>query len=405
MKSSAMNFQASVDAKKHICTVCSAPAAVWCHHDAASLCSWCDAEVHSKGPLAWTHKRTPLNCCELHGGSAIAEGNECQRGSSSGHSSGQVCANQSFALPEAGSAEDQLFDDGLHDLNWIPPAIDTAELNVLAMDSDFDFLDDPFVQPGQTGALKPPSSFAGSDVCKDAASLLMGATDTTPGKATPELLACPTPTTDSDHMDDIVWPAPPSPPPRALSAQQPQAQSLQPAASRDTSTSGATLVPTRSCQSFDQLSQPAAAYPVPASSAGTHTTAPSTGIPQATCSNTSPGMAMPMPMQVPMQPFMQWPFMDMFMPMCQPWANYIPASLMPKGDAAAQHELLTVRRAKRDRFQRKKRELSCRKTVRYASRKRYADSRPRVNGRFISKAATAAAAAAATAVSVSDESA
>jgi len=59
-----MEVQAGNDGTQHVCVVCGAPAAVWCHHDEASLCRSCDAEVHSSGPLAWMHKRTPLYCCQ-----------------------------------------------------------------------------------------------------------------------------------------------------------------------------------------------------------------------------------------------------------------------------------------------------------------------------------------------------
>lgn len=51
----------------------------------------------------------------------------------------QVCVHQSFALPEAGSTEDAIFDaDGLEDFDWVPPeidapAIDTAEVRLLRL--------------------------------------------------------------------------------------------------------------------------------------------------------------------------------------------------------------------------------------------------------------------------------
>lgn len=268
---------------------------------------------------------------------------------------------------------------------------DAVQLNALSMEADFDILDDPFVQPLQSGAVKPPASFTPTA----AAAPPMAAASLS--KSGPDVISCPIPTDESDNLDGIIWPPPPSPPGRPHATQPPPTQT----ASRDTSSSGPALVPTPSCQSFDQYARPAASEdppaPPPAGAAGA-----------AQPTSSSSAVVMPMPVQMPMQPFAPWQFMDMFLPMqhmCQPWLAYIPASLTPKGDDAVHKEALAARRAKRDRFQQKKRELSCRKTVRYASRKRYADSRPRVNGRFISKAATAAAVAAATAVTVSDESA
>lgn len=82
------------------------------------------------------------------------------------------------------------------------------------------------------------------------------------------------------------------------------------------------------------------------------------------------------------------------MPQMAPWMTYMPASLRPPPveDEETAAQRIEARQSKLARFQKKKQQLSCRKAVRYASRKRYADSRPRVNGRFISKADGAAAA-------------
>lgn len=80
------------------------------------------------------------------------------------------------------------------------------------------------------------------------------------------------------------------------------------------------------------------------------------------------------------------------------WMTYIPASLQPRADTSAGGDAAEQRAQARERqltrFRDKKRRLTRHRAVRYASRKRYADSRPRVNGRFISKSITAAAAAA-----------
>lgn len=67
-----------------------------------------------------------------------------------------------------------------------------------------------------------------------------------------------------------------------------------------------------------------------------------------------------------------------------PWMSYVPASLQRRAsrDAAA----VRTRSVKLTRFRDKKQRLAVRKAVRYENRKRYADSRPRVNGRFVSKA-------------------
>lgn len=69
--------------------------------------------------------------------------------------------------------------------------------------------------------------------------------------------------------------------------------------------------------------------------------------------------------------------------------HYILMTLQPRSarDRAAQQAL---RQRQRTRFVEKKQRLCDAHTVRYASRKRYADSRPRVNGRFVRKADLAA---------------
>lgn len=65
--------------------------------------------------------------------------------------------------------------------------------------------------------------------------------------------------------------------------------------------------------------------------------------------------------------------------------SYIPQSLLPK-DPATQEIVMQDRREKLRRFQAKKRGRGA-PSVRYASRKKYADSRPRVKGRFVRKTA------------------
>lgn len=64
---------------------------------------------------------------------------------------------------------------------------------------------------------------------------------------------------------------------------------------------------------------------------------------------------------------------------------YIPQSLLPR-DPATQETVMQERREKLRRFQAKKRGRGT-PGVRYASRKKYADSRPRVKGRFVRKTA------------------
>lgn len=67
-----------------------------------------------------------------------------------------------------------------------------------------------------------------------------------------------------------------------------------------------------------------------------------------------------------------------------PWTSYMPASLQRRAspDAAA----VRARSIKLARFRDKKQRFAGRRAVRYENRKRYADSRPRVSGRFVSKA-------------------
>eukprot|EP00892_Ulva_mutabilis_P012510 jgi/Ulvmu1/9631/UM054_0063.1 len=79
------------------------------------------------------------------------------------------------------------------------------------------------------------------------------------------------------------------------------------------------------------------------------------------------------------------------LPNLQACSRYIPITLRPTAldeRVAAQQQ----RQRQRARFAEKKRRLGSGQGVRYQSRKRYADSRPRVNGRFIRKADLAAVA-------------
>lgn len=104
----------------------------------------------------------------------------------------------------------------------------------------------------------------------------------------------------------------------------------------------------------------------------------------------------PVPSWSPMQQAMPYvAAMPAMMPMgwhMPLWMTYIPASLQPQhsGSKKEHAERAQIRKRQISRFQGKKQLLSCRKTVRYASRKLYADSRPRVHGRFICKADPAA---------------
>lgn len=73
--------------------------------------------------------------------------------------------------------------------------------------------------------------------------------------------------------------------------------------------------------------------------------------------------------------------------------NYIPLSLIPV-DALARSASLAERREKVQRFKEKKKNRQFKKLIRYASRKRYAEVRPRIKGRFARKDEIAAAKAA-----------
>jgi CCT motif len=70
--------------------------------------------------------------------------------------------------------------------------------------------------------------------------------------------------------------------------------------------------------------------------------------------------------------------------------TYIPRTLLPL-DPAVRLQLLRERREQAERFREKKRSLSeCTRKIRYASRKAYAQVRPRVKGRFARKDEVAA---------------
>ena len=69
--------------------------------------------------------------------------------------------------------------------------------------------------------------------------------------------------------------------------------------------------------------------------------------------------------------------------------NYIPRSLLPI-DPTVRVQQLRARREKLERFREKKRNRHFKKTIRYASRKAYAEVRPRIKGRFARKDEVAA---------------
>lgn len=69
--------------------------------------------------------------------------------------------------------------------------------------------------------------------------------------------------------------------------------------------------------------------------------------------------------------------------------SYVPQSLLPT-DPAVREQLLQSRREKLERFREKKRNMHFKKTIRYASRKAYAEVRPRIKGRFARKDEVAA---------------
>lgn len=73
--------------------------------------------------------------------------------------------------------------------------------------------------------------------------------------------------------------------------------------------------------------------------------------------------------------------------------NYVPISLLPV-DAVSRGMALAERRGKVQRFREKKKNRQFKKLIRYASRKRYAEVRPRIKGRFARKDEIAAAKAA-----------
>lgn len=68
---------------------------------------------------------------------------------------------------------------------------------------------------------------------------------------------------------------------------------------------------------------------------------------------------------------------------------YIPRSLLPM-DPGRRAQLLAERREKVQRFREKKKNRQFTKTIRYASRKAYAEVRPRIKGRFARKDEVAA---------------
>lgn len=88
---------------------------------------------------------------------------------------------------------------------------------------------------------------------------------------------------------------------------------------------------------------------------------------------------------MPMVPQAGWPMMQ-WMPQLLPWMSYMPASLQPRADAATREAQLQARRQRYNRFREKKSRMATgAPVVKYTQRKKFADTRPRVGGRFIPK--------------------
>eukprot|EP00892_Ulva_mutabilis_P008896 jgi/Ulvmu1/6379/UM003_0007.1 len=361
--------------QSYLCAVCRKPASVWCQQDAASLCYSCDERVHTASSLARTHTRIAL---PDHGQMAKlaapspSYASECRPDSALEFLSR---AHEENAV--SGDVDGLKRYSNLAQINQVPDVVEPDEsyhMNVLAGPSfdSFELFQTSFEEAtasygnGDPGLAKPVYP-GGLEIEQDWGSSWPGSCVGAPPECTE------VPMTNAD--------TPPSPAHQADAG----AAATPPAPEQDVQSSQAT---------GDQFLQPTPFSPHQGFSY------PSLAAPDAACSAT----AMPPSLQAPwgQHPMLAMPAMSMLpsgMVLVQqmaPWMSYIPASLRPPPpeDEETTAQRSAARSSRLTRFQRKKQRLSCRKAVRYESRKRYADSRPRVNGRFISNAESAAAAAA-----------
>lgn len=320
------------------CVVCEKrPAVLYCHQDDAHLCLACDEQVHSANLLASRHQRIPIV------------------------RTAQTHEDDQFRVPEPASVFEA---DPASAKNPTEGGVANAELD-LVLDDDAFFAVPDVDLPGFATDDVPPKVTLGKHIISDEFDL---------GDIDPlwlDRLDVGMDRLPSDFLDSLVPEA--APPPRPPPKQQREDADERAESHRE-------KPEPKPQKPKQQVSLPA--------------TVPST-----------PALT-PVPMNNLVHPYpagMHWvPCAHVEQPLAAPaeWGgkapeapmdidSYIPHSLLPV-DPATYAMLLRSRREKLDRFREKKRNRLFKKTIRYASRKAYAEVRPRIKGRFARKDEVAA---------------
>eukprot|EP00892_Ulva_mutabilis_P008898 jgi/Ulvmu1/6380/UM003_0008.1 len=377
-----------------LCELCHQRADVWCRQDRAYLCARCDQDVHSAGPLAWKHERTrlPGRLAFLQTSEANAE----TRGARPNSIGEQACQASRFDTRWSNTRVTNYIDcEGLTSTGLqaasVAPGFESAQL--CGEDDILNPVRDPFVpQPFQQpqGLEHWPGAVGRSD------------TSTSEPVEQAKLTESPSPlarTTSSQHLSAGPFSSgPPCSAPGPQMSSEPPDVYPDPICARRTCSAarGAQIISDAAVASASTVPPPGMHAQVAPTQEVSAAAAPAfCGLPVA-----SPAMQMPgqfagavMPM-VPMHMQAPWPYYTMPHAGWAPcvahaaaWATYIPASLRPPADSAAREAQLRQRRQRYKRFYQKKQQISSgRSTVKYVERKKFADARPRLHGRFIPKA-------------------
>eukprot|EP00892_Ulva_mutabilis_P012509 jgi/Ulvmu1/9630/UM054_0061.1 len=409
-----------------ICVVCSEPAVIWCHNDEAALCEACDAMVHATGPLAWKHTRTRMSpdgtlqdaTSESEKHQLPSAPTQAQSPMPSPAEALQIIAERA-AGPQKRAAHDSMLSVDLSamfneidpracesfDINQIAEAFKAESLDLLnlPMMPSFDVINEHLpdvehkaAQLHPTGETSPAAARTGAAAAASKCAKPPSEMPPPPDKPKPEQ---PQQVQQAQHSMCSISSSTSSASTQSgqlLRKDTPQSQippQAMPAPTRLLPTPSQQPPPPQPSAAALTLSQPPPAQPVPAEApppvpaqAVQPEPAGDVAVPH-TQHVQQQQQLVPMPMvpaAVPpgymMPPLLTAPFHSLFA-----YMSYIPASLMPRAPSVreAARQALRVRR---ERFKEKKSRMQTSgRVVRYISRKVYADTRPRINGRFIRK--------------------
>eukprot|EP00892_Ulva_mutabilis_P005459 jgi/Ulvmu1/3285/UM152_0007.1 len=372
----------------YTCAICGIPASVWCHQDAASVCFSCDEREHTANSMARCQVRTALPdqahptkrvsspsqpLATVHG-PPTAAGFECYSSRPQGLTTGEhnQAIGESFQDPDKQGQDFFSGDDAM----YVEP---------VAGDSF------GYWEFGQESSQAEALVFADSDLAEHKGHGRLSPGDDEGAWGLPWPFTLPhAPSEDHNPKHSTSG--------HTYSAPSAAAHSPSPAAAAATTATAAAAAHEHAEEpdavSGGQHSQ----LPVTFSNhsfASAATAAPGHG---GTYSAAAIGQMIMTPWGP--QPACAMPYMAhfaapgmAFVQQAVPWTAYLPASLRPRphGDEAIVTRRAATRDAQIARFRSKKQQQSVLKPTRYENRKRFARSRPRVNGRFVSKALSARA--------------